>query len=181
MNNIDFIKTAIKDYKIGALTSSSKYVVNDIANALRPEDKYVVEYGAGDGVITKGILARLPSDGRLIALELNEDFIKELKKISDPRLMILEKDVREVVQDPKRIGLPRIDVVVSGIPFTLFNPEVRERIIEDTHHMLSPNGLFVVYQYSPLVFPILKKIFAEVKLSFEPRNFLPYFIMRARK
>jgi phospholipid N-methyltransferase len=71
--------------------------------------------------------------------------------------------------------------VISGIPFTLFASREREAVIRNTHELLSPNGIFVVYQYSPFVFPILKKFFSDVEISFEPRNFLPYFIMRARK
>lgn len=181
MNSIDFIKTAIKDYKIGALTSSSRYVVEDVVRKIGPEHKYIVEYGAGDGIITKEILKCLPSNGRLVALELNKDFIQELKNIHDPRLVVMEEDVVGASREPNIFGLPRIDAVISGIPFTLFTSREREAVIRNTHALLSPNGIFVVYQYSPLVFSILKKFFNEVRISFEPRNFLPYFIMRARK
>ncbi|MBI4090809.1 MAG: methyltransferase type 11, partial [Candidatus Komeilibacteria bacterium] len=46
---------------------------------------------------------------------------------------------------------------------------------------LSAGGTFLVYQYSPLVLPILKKYFKKVKLYYEVRNLFPYFIMVAEK
>ena len=67
-SNLNFIKTAIKDFKVGALTPSSKYVVKKIIKEIKPEYKYIVEYGPGDGVITKEILKILPQDGRLVVI-----------------------------------------------------------------------------------------------------------------
>ena len=181
MNGIDFIKAVIKDYKIGAVTSSSKYVVQGIVREIKPGHKYIIEYGAGDGVVTKEILNCLPPDGRLIAFELNKDFISQLKKIHDRRLTVVNEDAVMASRDFQKFGLPRIDAVISGIPLTLISPKAREELIRNTYSALSEGGLFLVYQYSPLVFPVLKKIFKNIRLSFEPRNFLPYFIMRAEK
>ena len=63
MNAVNFIKVALGDYKVGAITVSTKYVADRVANALPKGAKNVIEYGAGDGVITKEILKRLPPDG----------------------------------------------------------------------------------------------------------------------
>ena len=181
MVNLNFIKTVIKDYRVGAITVSSEYVVRKIVQELNPTDKYIVEYGAGDGVLTKEILKFLPADGRLVAFELNKDLLEELKQIKDSRLTILSDDVVEASKDLKRLRLPRIDAVVSGIPFTLLSSGSREKIVRHTFESLNEGGIFLVYQYTPMLFPLLKKFFKNIDLSFEPRNFLPYFIMKAKK
>ncbi len=182
MSGLDFLKATLKDYKVGAITVSSKYVVKKLIEQLFLSDpKYIVEYGAGDGVVTKEILKNLPADGKLIAFEINENFIHELRRIKDDRLVISTDDVIAASGDLKRAGLPRIDAVISGIPFTLISPKDRVRLIANTCSALGKEGVFLVYQYSPLIFPILKKYFRSIDISFEPRNFLPYFIMRAEK
>ncbi len=182
MSGLDFLKATLKDYKVGAITVSSKYVVKRLTDQLFLSNaKYIVEYGAGDGVITKEILKNIPADGKLVAFEINENFIAELCKIKDKRLVISTDDVITASGELKKMGLPRIDAVISGIPFTLINPKDRVRLIANTHSALEDGGIFLVYQYSPLIFPILKEYFKFIDISFEPRNFLPYFIMRAEK
>ncbi|MBI4991700.1 MAG: hypothetical protein HZB99_00590 [Candidatus Harrisonbacteria bacterium] len=181
MSGFNFLKAVIKDYKVGAITVSSKYVVQSLMKELGSDFKYIVEYGAGDGIVTKEILKRLSADGRLVAFELNKDFAAELRKINDNRLKVLNDDVIVASRDLKKLGLPRIDAVVSGIPFTVIKPKERSEVILNTYSAINKGGIFLVYQYTPLVLPILKKFFKKVDLSFEPRNFLPYFIMRAKK
>ncbi len=181
MNAIDFVKTALKDYKVGAITVSSKYVVHNVICQLKKNCKYVIEYGAGDGTMTKELLNHLPNNGLLYAFELNKDFIYELNKIQDKRFHLISQDVIGGSKNLRNLNLPRIDAIVSSIPFTLFSSQNRERIIRNTYASLPPRGQFIVYQYSPLVYPLLKKYFRKVKISFEPRNFLPYFIMSVEK
>lgn len=177
----DFLKMVIKDYRIGAFTASSEYVVQRIVRELPGTCRFVVEYGAGDGVITKGILKKLPADGKLLAIELNKDFLAELRKIQDPRLLVVEGDAAEVSQNFSKFGMPLVEAVVSGIPFTLIAPKVRAKIVKNTHAALAAEGLCIVYQYTPLMAPLLKKAFGNLRLLFEARNFLPYFIMISRK
>jgi phospholipid N-methyltransferase len=181
MKKIEFIKLAIKDHKVGALAASSKYTARRIVKLLEPEHKFIIEYGAGGGIITKKILKRLPSDGKLKALELNKGFIPELQKISDHRLEIINEDVAIFSQKLSKLGLPRIDAVISGIPFSFLKPGQRQEVIKNTYNSLATGGIFLIYQHSPLVLPILKKYFTIIECKFEPRNFLPYFIMRAKK
>ncbi len=176
-----YLKNYFKDIKVGAVAPSSRFVIKKVIKLLHRSTKYVVEYGAGDGVMTKEILKMLPKDGVLVAVETNNVLIKELKKIHDPRLVIMHEDVLKVSKDFSMLGLPQIDVVISGIPFSFFKSAIRKELIRRTAHGLDAHGQFIVYQYSILVMPILKKHFKTVKVSFEPRNFLPYFIMRAEK
>jgi len=178
---IDFLKTALKDFKVGAITASSKYAARRIVKEIPPTCQSIVEYGAGDGIITKKILEKLPANGKIIAIELNPGFVSQLKEIKDLRLEVAEGDVSVFSQNLANSDSPRIEAVISGIPFTFFKPRIREQIIRATYDLLAPGGIFIVYQYSTFILPELKKYFPEIKTIFEPRNLPPYFIMKARK
>lgn len=178
----DFIKIAIKDFKtVAALAPTSKFARAKIVSELREDHKFVVEYGAGDGIITKEILKKLPPDGRLVAIELNDTFIDFLQKIKDERLTIIKGDVANICKDFSQLGLPRIDAVISGIPFSYLPSETRKEIIKNTYAALSNTGVFIVYQHTPFILSKLKLCFKNVCWFFEPRNIFPYFIMIAEK
>lgn len=179
--NLRFLQTALSDHKVGAVTESSSHAIRGILKALPARCEYVVEYGPGLGVVTRAVISHLVPSGRLVAIETNNHFVRELQKQADPRLVVLEDDVVARMEQWSNLGLPRIDAVISGIPFSFLAPRLRERLIKKTYEALAPGGVFVVYQYSPLVFPILKKYFDRVSVSFEPRNLPPYFIMKGVK
>lgn len=183
MSKIHFLKTALRDYKVGAFTPSSNFVVKQILKKLPHHSRAcIIEYGAGDGVITKALLEHMPRDGKLIAIEMNPHFIALLKKIHDPRLQVVQGDVLKICKNLSDLKLPRIDAVISGIPFSFFSSNERHVIAKQTFQKLSEHGRFIIYQVSPLMFPYLKKYFnKKINLSFEVRNFPPYFIMVAEK
>ncbi|TSC60872.1 MAG: hypothetical protein G01um1014107_225 [Parcubacteria group bacterium Gr01-1014_107] len=174
-----FLRTMLKDYKVASVTRSSSYVVRKIINNLDWQNKSqtIVEYGPGDGVITREIAKRIEK-GKIIAVESNESFVKILKVLKDQRITIEHKDVEKFLEEKK---VREVDAVISGIPFTFIRQERRERIVNETFNILKGGGCFVVYQNSTLMLPILRKYFPSVKTSFEPRSFLPYFIMKAEK
>lgn len=179
MKNIDFLKTALKDYKtVGALMVTSRYAVERVVKGLGAYDHLIIEYGPGDGVITKRILSLLPPDGRIIAIEIDQDFRPELEKIRDERLRVVYGDVAEVTS---AAGFSEIDAIVSGIPFSLMPSAMRKDIVASTHSALRPGGKFIVYQASLLLLPSLKRYFRSVDWTLEPRNLPPYFIMTAWK
>ncbi len=179
--HLNFFKIAIKDYKVGALTRISKHVVKRIVKEIKPEYKYIVEYGAGDGVTTIEMLNALPKDGKLVAIDLNPNFIKELHKIQDPRLIIINGDIVELSKNLKALGVPEVHMVVSSVPFTMFNSTVRREVMENTYNCLNTGGKIVMYQYSPLMNSTIKKTFGNSTLSFEARNFPPVSIMVGEK
>ena len=182
MKHINFLKKALTDYRVGALTISSRFVVNEVLRNIGPEFKHIVEYGPGDGVVVKAILKKLPPDGKLAVIELNKKFYEELLKINDSRLAVINGSIIDLSKDlMKNTGLPKIDAVVSSVPFTYFKPSEKEEVIRNTHREMVEGGVFIVYQYTPLVRPILRKLFKKVFTKLELRNFPPSFIMVAEK
>ena len=81
---------------MGAVFLSSKHAVKSVVKQLKPGYKYIVEYGAGNGNITREILKKIPASGRVVAIELNKPLFKKLSEIKDKRLLALNKDVIKV-------------------------------------------------------------------------------------
>ena len=182
MHTLRFATVAVRDYnKVGALTVSTRYVVRAVARQLGHAHHFIVEYGAGDGILCKTLLKRLPEEGRLTAVELNDHFYDELGRIRDPRFHAIKGDAISMSRRPETFRLPWIDAVVSSIPLSFVDPEGREELIRNTWEALRPGGVFVVYQYTPLILKLLGKYFRRLSTAFEPRNIPPYFIMRAEK
>lgn len=181
MKGMQFFKTALKNYKtIGAIKASSRFVAKRVQRALGNATN-IVEYGAGDGVLTREVLKHLSDDGRIVAVELDKAFLFELAKIKDKRLTVLHGDVIAISKNLRALQLPKIDAVVSGIPFTFLTPNVRDAIVRATSDALDKDGMFLVYQHSPLMLPILRRYFRTTQTFLELRNFPPNFIMCARK
>ena len=181
---LKFFKIALLDRKIGAMTRSSKYVVNAVVRNLGHKSLHrVIEYGPGDGVVTKEILNRMPRDGELIVVETNPKFLRVLKDIEDSRLKIIKGTAQEISKELKRHNHAVVDLVISSIPFSILKPAIREDIVNNTFDMLRSSGKFIIFQYSPLMLSLLKKYFDanNVSTQFELRNIPPMFIMSAQK
>ena len=181
MEKLRFLKTALRDYNVGAITPSSSHVTRRVAREIDVNFTYVVEYGPGNGVSTRAILQRMPANGRLVVIERNKHFLPVLKEIKDARLHIVEGDVRIISKQLDKLGLPRIDAVVSSIPFSFLPPPMRRAIVSATFRALAPRGKFIIYQYSPLMLSYLRPLFLTTRLRFEPRNLPPCFIMIGEK
>ncbi len=182
MKALTFATTFLNDIKVAAVAPTSRYAIARMLPYIPVTAQTVVEYGPGDGVITKHLLRRMPQSGKLIAVERNPDFVLELMTIRDRRLCVKEGDALHINEYLRKAGIKKIDAAISGIPFSFFKPKERLRIVEQTYEALAPNGVFVVYQFSRLMLPYLREYFANVEWHFEPRNLPPlFFIMVAKK
>lgn len=177
---LSFLKVAAKDIRVGAVMPSSRAAVVKVLAAMPQGFSRVLEYGPGDGVITKALLAPMPHDGRLVAIETNERFVAGLRQLGDARLIVVAGTAADAAAVPDVRAAAPFDAVVSGIPFSLFSDAERRRVVEMTEGLLRPGGVFVVYQVSPLMARYLRERF-EVTTRFEWRNVPPYFIMAATK
>src|SRR3989344_6150597 len=183
MLKLKFLKTALQYLKsVGALFPSSKYVARKIIAALKPECKYIVEYGGGDVAVTKELVRHLASDGRIAVIELNKRFAAALKEIKDDRLSVIEGDVVVIAKNLAAIGLPRIDAVISSMPFSFLGGTKRNELIRHTARSLRSGGTLIIYhQYTPLSLGAVRRHFTSARVSFESRNILPCFVIVAEK
>jgi phospholipid N-methyltransferase len=167
---------------LGSVIPSSRFLINQV---LEPVDwdkaRVLVEFGPGVGTITNQILKRMNPSARLIAIEMNQDFVKYLREsIHDPRFEVVNGSAADIGTVLAERGLASADYVFSGIPFSTMPEEVRASIVQSTADAVSKDGAFVVYQFSPKVRSYLERAFGSVETSFEPLNVPPAQIFVCR-
>lgn len=175
-----FWKKMVRDRWVGAFAPSSRFVRGRVLRALPSRLNAVVEYGPGDGTITKELVTLLEPGGSLFVIERNHSFVEDLSsQFSDPRVKIVEGDAVAFAEEKVRNG-EQVDVALSSIPLSFLSSEDRARFVKAVRASLGPGGRFIVFhQYSLLVLPLLRRHFARVRWQFEPRNFFPCFVMIA--
>lgn len=174
-----FLKELAKNWReVGAVAPSSRFLTDKMLSKIDFETtRLVVELGPGTGVFTKEILARLHSDGRLIAIESNETFCALLRNIEDSRLLVVSASAEEL---SRTLGGEKADVILSGLPLASLGEEAAIRILDAVRANLLPSGVFVQFQYSLASKKLLKTFFKEVSIDFTPANVPPAFVYVAR-
>jgi len=173
------VKDFLKDIKVGAVVQTTSYISKKIIKKINFEQaEIIVEYGSGKGAITKILLEKLSPNAVLFAFETNENFIRELSEIQDSRLIVVNSDAecaKRILKDKYKIEV--VDYIISTIPFSLIEKHKRTRIISNSFKLLKETGCFITYQYSLLIYNLLKKIFKQVKWGFVLLNLPPAFII----
>jgi 16S rRNA (adenine1518-N6/adenine1519-N6)-dimethyltransferase len=85
-----------------------------------PPNATVLEIGPGTGMLTRALLAQVGEQGRVIAVEADDQLVPELqetfaKEIGEGRLELIHEDIRFF--DPASIGEPY--ALVANIPYYL--------------------------------------------------------------
>lgn len=167
---------------LGSMIPSSRRLIRTL---LAPVDweraRYFVEYGPGVGTITRHILQRMHPDAKLLVLEINQDFVRYLRSaIDDPRLVVRGDSAAQLGEVLDELGWPRIDYAVSGIPFSTMSPSDVTAVLEETRARLSPDGEFLVYQFSKRSGEYLRQRFEHIDREFVLWNVPPASCYRAR-
>lgn len=194
MEHLQFLHTAMRDRNVGAVAPTTFLGVREACRGL-PTDRpiTVVEYGPGTGCFTRYFQRRLHPDSTIVAIELNQQFAEQLRKAEQsrnshrrpprfaPRLEVVSGDCRDVKNHLSERGLSNADVIVSGIPFSFLEPDVKRQIVRNSFEALGEEGRMIVYQYSFHMRPYLKEAFSQVRLRRVLFNLPPLCIMEASK
>jgi len=168
------VASSIKN--IGAIAPSSRYLANNILKHIDfGEDQVVLEFGSGNGAITKHILRQLPSSSKLISLEINAPFLEHCKsKFSEYKnFEIYNHSAIEFDSLLSDLGVDKVDYLVSSLPLAMIPNEDLTVLFNKI-----PKYLVAEYQYSLNKYKFLKNIFSEVKLGFTLTNLPPAFVYR---
>jgi phospholipid N-methyltransferase len=165
--------------QVGAILPTSRAAVRDMLDLGDvPGAGLVVELGAGTGVQTGEILARMRPDARLVALEIDPGLARLLEdRYDDPRLQVV-CDSAENLQE--HLDGEQADVLVCALPFTSLEPGLRKRILESLPRALAPRGVALVIQYSPLIQSELRRLFPSVRRRISVMNVPPAFLFACR-
>jgi phosphatidylethanolamine/phosphatidyl-N-methylethanolamine N-methyltransferase len=136
----------------GSLTPSGRRLAERLADPVAsvPSPVTVLEVGAGTGVVTRAIAARLRSADRLDAVEVNPRFAEMLRTslVDDPVLAAVADRVRVLPRSITEIRLDRrYDTIISGLPFMNFDPAEVRNILDRYLAALVPGGQLVLYGY----------------------------------
>ncbi|MGY8733706.1 MAG: class I SAM-dependent methyltransferase [Pirellulales bacterium] len=159
--------------KIGAVAGSSSILANNMLDEVDWETvKNIVEYGPGTGAITRHIVSRLSSEQRFFAVELNDRFAPMLAR-HFPEVKVHYGSVGDIRSICDTEEMDSVDGVVSGLPWTAFDEELQNELLDAMFTVLSEHGQFITFAYLhglPLKSAkrfreVLKKRFGTVSVS----------------
>lgn len=134
---------------VASVVPSSRFLTRRLARfVVSSKAGVVVELGPGIGGTTRALLEALPEQSRLLAIEINPDFIPRLRCESDPRLIVHSGCAERIREALEQYGLGRPDLVISGIPFSTMPVTLGRSILDAVWSSLKPGGRFIAYQVS---------------------------------
>jgi phosphatidylethanolamine/phosphatidyl-N-methylethanolamine N-methyltransferase len=169
---------AANPLQMGSIIPSSPSLCKRIVRQVRrTRDQYVLELGAGTGVVSKALLdAGLPPE-KLFVVEIVHDMAEHLRRVL-PGVNVIEGDARELSKLLPAQVRGHIGTVVCGVPLVLL-PLVEQRRFIDAMEAVAPGKGFLHFSYcitSPL--PYRKHHLLAKREEWTPRNFPPASVWR---
>lgn len=164
---------------IGSITPSSRFLVDSMLKPIPwTEIQTIVELGAGTGVVTREIERRKQENSVNILFETDAFLCEQLRKENPNRIIC--SDAKKLRAELTKLNIPKVDCIVSSLPFANFSLEDRMSILQEIKGSLLPDQLFIAYQYSLQMKPYLRQIFQQVDVHFVPFNLPPAFVYICR-
>jgi phosphatidylethanolamine/phosphatidyl-N-methylethanolamine N-methyltransferase len=130
----------------GAIYESSRFVSRNITHEINLHNpQTVIELGAGSGNITERILSRLHPDSHLYCFEIEPQFYAKLEDIKDSRFHLIKESAAGV---NKYFDANSVDVIISGLPLSLFDHSDRRQLLNDCYSLLKKGGVYRQFLYS---------------------------------
>lgn len=155
--------------------------------------RVVVEFGCGTGVMTQGLLKRMPDGARLLGFEINPRFLSHLKSnVRDSRLELVDASAEDLREEVRRRGFLQVDAALSSLPLAFMTEEQRKNFLGGLTEVLSEKSVFTQFRYLTGVqlkngrFEIFRlkgvllRYFKSVKYSIVWRNLPPAFVFVCR-
>jgi phospholipid N-methyltransferase len=168
---------------LGSIVPSSRFLIRRLLSTIDwTSARTIVELGPGIGNITTAILSRLSAQGRVIALDTNEDFVRSLKRtIHDSRFAVVNTSAERLNAVVAEHNGGPVDYVISGIPFSTMPEPIRRAVLGQVYEVLRPGGSMLIYQFSPAVRESAQEFFHDIRHEFEWLNVLPAHVFCCRK
>lgn len=162
----------------GAITECCREVEVEICKHIkRDESTIVVEFGMGQGNITREILKTMSPTSKLYAFEVKESFCNDVREtIGDDRLII----INDGAENLKKYISGSVDAIVSTVPLSFFNKDKRLAIIQSAHDVLENGSCYSQVSYSKLNLKIIREIFEEYEIA-SYKNLMTEYVFHCKK
>lgn len=178
MKKLNIVLESIKNLKtVGTIKFSGPKLVRKVVEPIDfTTAKNIVEFGTGDGCITRALLKKMSADAKLISFEINEKFLPLIQDLKDPRFTFIGDSAANLEKHCDDAGMEKVDVVVSSIPISLLSKEMTKEIMNAVVNRLKPNGIYVQLQYSLVSKKVYEASFQKVDFNFIPLAVPPAFV-----
>lgn len=154
MSLLFFKRVLANPIRVGYLVPSSGFLTRKTAKCLDfSKPRTVIELGPGEGCHTRQIVRRMDAGSKLILIELDTHFCDHLKKqfAHDPRVTVVNADALHLSEALAELGVSDPDYIVSGIPFTIMDKNLREKLLSNIAMAMGNNTIFITYQVSMMI------------------------------
>jgi phosphatidylethanolamine/phosphatidyl-N-methylethanolamine N-methyltransferase len=182
MSLLFFKRVLANPIRVGYIVPSSGFLTRKIAKRMDySKPQVIVELGPGEGCHTREIVRRMHPESKLILIELDDHFAEHLEKqfAHDERITVIHTDALHLVSTLDELGISDPDYIVSGIPFTIMDSELREKVLSNISRSMGPNTVFITYQFSKLI--AQHRLFELSRRDLCLLNFPPLTVMELRK
>jgi phospholipid N-methyltransferase len=149
MSALFFKRFLQRPFQVASIMPSSKALVRKVARKMDfSGPRVIAEYGPGEGVHSREIARRMSEDSQLLLFELDPAFSRDLQRqfADDPRVHVINGDAAKLPEELERLGIPRCDYILSGIPFSILEINKKRALLEKTYEALADGGRFIIYQ-----------------------------------
>lgn len=182
LSKFDFLIESIRNWKkSGTITQSGPNLCKKMAEHVSEDTRFIAEFGAGDGVITKHILEKMPADGKLLSFEINDSMYEMLRTINDARLVPIYDSAENLAKHMEEQKIECLDTIISSIPFVVLPTELSIEILSTAKKHLKKGGLFVQFNYSKILKDLYKSIFHNYTTEYVLMNTPPAFVFKCVK
>ncbi|MEC1069225.1 class I SAM-dependent methyltransferase [Priestia megaterium] len=169
---------------VGALLPSSTHLAEKMVKGIDFEHAdCIVEYGPGTGVFTRELVRRRSACTTLLLIEYNRHFYEKVKEqVRDEKnVYVIHGSAENVQKYLIQYDIPKVDYVLSGLPFASLASEVSECILQNTRSVLAKEGKFITFQYTNFKKQLIRSFFPHIKVEKEWRNVPPAYIFTCEK
>ena len=186
-----FIKQFVRNPRsTGAIYPSSEKLCELVTEAAGiREARTLIELGSGTGVFTEKILEKKDPDAVFFAIEINPVFC-EATRSRCPGATVYEDSAENARKYLELNGRDCCDCVVSSLPWTVFDYDTQDSLLDAIVDVLRPGGRLLTFSYSAsLVMPSARRFRSRLREKFTSveksktvwSNFPPAFVYSAEK
>ena len=167
--------------RVASVAPSSQTLARAACRYVDPrQPQSIVELGAGTGAVTASALERCHPWSRLLAIEVDMDFVSILRA-SCPRALVIHGDAEHLDAHLSWAGFERIDVVISGLALPSLTAQARDAVLDCYHRRATPTAWFSQLTVMPLLFwPFYNRLFHEVRFEWALWNAPPGGVYHCR-